>query len=152
MLAVFEHLKEPKELIKEWKKYNRLFYAIIVIAIIGSIAIYYISNLTLTILFLIILVSFPILFVFAKAVELSCLKRAVPVEKLSEGEWLYEDIIVGGKKIRANWEGVSADELRLIKKKYKKDVIVKEGIPFTPSFLLSFLCLLALFYRYRYWF
>jgi len=97
-------------------------------------------------------VSFPILFVFAKAVELSCLKRAVPVEKLSEGEWLYEDIIVGGKKIRANWEGVSADELRLIKKKYKKDVIVKEGIPFTPSFLLSFLCLLALFYRYRYWF
>ncbi len=152
-VLVFENFGDFKrEIRKEWNKYYKLFLIVIALAVVGFFAINYISNFTLAILLFLILLSFPLLFVFAKAVELSCLKRAVSPDKLTEGEWLYEDIKVGGKTIKASWDGVSAEELRLIKKRYKKDVIIKEGIPFTPSFLLSFLCLLIIFYRYRFWF
>ncbi len=152
-VLVFENLGDfKKEAMKEWKLFNKLFLIVLGIAIIGSLVIGYISNITLAILFFILLVLFPILFIFAKAVEESCLKRAVSPQNLTEGEWLYKDIKVGGKTIKASWNGVSAEELKLIKKKYNKDVIIKEGIPFTPSFLLSFLCLLILFWRYRGWF
>jgi len=152
-VLVFENLQDfKKEIIKEWKLYNKLFLIVFGIAIIGSLIIGYIANITLAFLFFILLILFPILFVFAKAVEESCLKRAVNPKNLTEGEWLYKDIIVAGRKIKASWDGVSEQELKLIKKKYKKDVIIKEGIPFTPSFLISFLCLLILFFRYRGWF
>jgi len=153
-VLVLENFKEfKKEIYKQIKKFGKLFLVAIITAVIGSILIYYISGSpSLAILFGIIIVLFPVLFIFAKAVEESGLKKWISPNKLTEGEWLYNDITVAGKRIKATWDGVSADELKLIKKKYKKDVLIKEGIPFTPSFLLAFACLLILFWNYRLWF
>lgn len=153
IVLVFENFSSFKKEVKiQWKSYRFLFLILLIAAILVSILIYFMVGITLALLFFIILLLFPILFIFAKAVEESCLKKEVFPEKLLEGEWLYHDIIVGGKKIKADWEGVSFDELKLIKKKYKKKVLIKEGIPFTPSFLLALVCLLILFWRYRIWF
>ncbi len=153
VVLVFENLSGfKKEIVKQWKSYNILFLILLFFAFAGAAIIYFVAGITLALIFGIVLILFPILFVFAKAVEESCLKKAVSPEKLGEGEWLYRDIVVGGKKIKASWEGVSSDELKLIRKKYRKKVWIKEGIPFTPSFLLAFACLLILFWRYRIWF
>lgn len=154
VVLVLGNFKEfKKEIIKQLKIYAKFFFIFVIVAIISSIIIYYVSlSISLALLFGIVVLLFPILFIFAKAVEESGLKKWVSPQKLTEGEWLYNDIIVAGKKIKATWDGVSADELRLIKKKYKKDILIKEGIPFTPSFLLAFVCLLILFWNFRIWF
>jgi hypothetical protein len=50
----------------------------------------------------------------------------------------------GGKKIASKRGGISKRELELIKEKYRRKVVIKIGIPFTPGFLIGFLLLLGL--------
>ena len=58
--------------------------------------------------------------------------------QLVEGDLLYRDIRIGRRTIKARWEGLSKEEIRLLKK-YKKKVKIREGIPFVPVFLLAFI-------------
>jgi hypothetical protein len=90
----------------------------------------------------VVVLLFPLLFIFAKAVEESCLIKELTSKQVTEGDWLYEDIVVHGKKIKANWDGLSKKDLELIKKYSKKKILIKQGIPFTPSFLFAFIGLL----------
>ena len=87
---------------------------------------------------------FPVLFIYSKAVEESCLVRKVSPKDITEGDWLYEDIYVNGRKIKKNWDGVSNKELALIRKKYRRKILIKYGVPFTPSFLIGLIGLLYL--------
>jgi len=149
VVLVLENFWEfRREIIKQTRTFKKFFLIAVVASVIGTVGIYFVSsNFSLGLLFGFVIILFPILFIFAKAVEESGLKKWVSPKKLTEGEWLYSDIKVAGKKIKATWDGVSAEELRLIKKKYKKDVLIREGIPFTPSFLLALICLLILFWK-----
>lgn len=151
-VLVLENLKNfSREFLRQWKAYSRLFLLFLAIAVIFAGLMFFI-NIVLGILLGLVFVSFPFLFVFAKSVEESCMKKYVSPEKLGEGEWLYKDIVVDGTKIKADWEGVSKEEIKLLRTKYKKDVLIKEGIPFTPGFLLAFIALLILLWRFRMWF
>ena len=67
---------------------------------------------------------------------------------LTEGEWLYEDIFVNGKKIRANWDGVTKRDLFLIREKYRRKILIKQGIPFTPGFLIGLAALIFIGVRF----
>jgi Flp pilus assembly protein protease CpaA len=86
----------------------------------------------------------PILYVFAKATEESCMKKDISPKILREGDLLYHDIKVGKMLIKAKWEGLSKEEIKLLKKKNKL-VLIKQGIAFGIVFLISLL-LLAYFY------
>ena len=88
----------------------------------------------------------------SKAVEYSCMIKAVSPKKVTEGDWLYDDIVVAGKKIKSSWHGVSKSQLVLIKSKARGKILIKFGIPFTPSFLFGFVGLLILIWRYGGWF
>lgn len=70
----------------------------------------------------------------------------VPVSVLTIGDWLVKSVKAGKKIIKPNWEGLSEEELRIIRKNVKGKVLVKYGLPFTPSFLIGFLAMLILFY------
>ena len=61
--------------------------------------------------------------------------RDISGEKLREGDWLVRDERVKGKIIKANWEGVSSEEVKMLRS--KKKVRIKEGIPFVPAFLVA---------------
>jgi len=78
--------------------------------------------------------------IFAKAIEEVCMIKKVNSKNLVEGDWLYKDVKVGKKLIRSKWDGLSKEEITLIRKT-KKQVLIKQGIPFTPVFLISFLIL-----------
>lgn len=80
----------------------------------------------------------PYFYVYLKAVDESCMVKHIKTKELSEGDWLYRDLKIGKKLIKAKWDGLSKEEIRLIRKKYKS-VIIKQGIPFTPAFLMAFL-------------
>jgi len=89
---------------------------------------------------------FPYFYIYLKAVENACLVKKVSVKELTIGDWLVKDVQVGNKVISSSWEGLSESDLNYIKKKYKKKVLIKNGIPFTPSFLIAFLVLIAIQY------
>jgi Flp pilus assembly protein protease CpaA len=104
-------------------------FAIAVGIILKSSLFYYIAALA---------VLSPLLLTFTKAVENSALIRLVPPEKLTEGDWLFKDVNIKGKIIKATFEGLSKSDIQLIKKS-KKPVIIKYGLPFVPVFLVAFM-------------
>lgn len=96
-------------------------------------------------LFGILFIVFPFLYVYAKSVDDVSMIKDIKVENLTEGDWLVDDINVGKKKIKAKWEGLSKKDIELIKKSYKF-VKIRQGIPFVPVFLISYLIFLWFFY------
>lgn len=83
----------------------------------------------------------PLLYVYSKAIENSCMIQELFTRQLTEGDWLYERVKVGKKVIKPYWEGLSSEELALLRK-YNKKVKIKTGIPFVPAFLIAFLALI----------
>jgi prepilin signal peptidase PulO-like enzyme (type II secretory pathway) len=87
------------------------------------------------------------LFLFVKVVEKTCMFKRLPPQRLTVGDWIAEDVVVDGKHIVGpkdlGIEKHQIEELLSLKSKGKIDtVLVKEGIPFVPSFLLAFLACL----------
>lgn len=97
--------------------------------------------------FAVLFFIFPFLYTYAKAVEEGIMVSYTDVSKITEGDWLYKDVKIGKKLIKAKWEGLSKDEIKLIKKKFKK-VKIKRGIPFVPVFLISFVAFLLLYFYF----
>jgi len=93
--------------------------------------------------FAIMIALFPFLYFYAKAIEENCMIKTVLARNLVEGDWLYEKIKVGSKIIKPYWEGLSEEEVSLLKKSNRK-IKVKEGIPFVPGFFFAFLALIYL--------
>lgn len=93
------------------------------------------------------LVIFPVggfyLLCFAKVVEENFFVRKIGVDKLVEGDWLAEELVVGGRVVVGKGKGLERQELRKLKELWRegklKRVLVKEGIPLVPSFFLSYL-------------
>ena len=84
------------------------------------------------------------LLIVVKTVEKVCMIKAVIPEKITEGDWIAEEVVVEGKRICGPKDlGIEKEQIKeLIKLKKQnkiKTVLVKYGIPFVPSFLLSFL-------------
>ncbi len=147
MVLVFKNKKKFfKEFSKQWQLFKKAFLITIVFCILWIIFILVLGELEFVFIGIIVLL-FPLLFMFAKAVEESCMVKMVNYDKVTLGDWLYKDIKIGKKKIKANWEGISESELELIKKTRKK-VLIKYGIPFTPAFLFAFLSLLVIAWAY----
>lgn len=86
----------------------------------------------------------PYIYVYAKSIDESCMVKKIKTAQLMEGDWLYQDVKIGKKFIKKSWDGLSKKDIREIKKRYKQ-IKIKQGIPFVPVFLISFL-LLVLFY------
>jgi len=82
-------------------------------------------------------IVFPLLYIFAKGLEDVSMIKTIKGVDLREGDWLFKDVTVGRKTIKANWDGLTEEEMKLMKN--LKKVKIKEGIPFSPAFLMAFL-------------
>ena len=151
VLVFINYERFSKKFVQQWQNYKKMFYIALGFALLWVVFVFLMSQTVLILIGLIVLL-FPVLFVFAKSVEEGCMIRAVRPSKVTEGDWLYEDIVVGGKKIKSNWNGVSSRELALIKNKCKRKILIKFGIPFTPAFLFGFIGLLFLIWRFGWFF
>ena len=80
----------------------------------------------------------PVLFVFGKAVENVVMVKSISAKDLREGDWLDEDIKIGRKVIKADWDGLSLEDIAVLKKRGRR-VKIKNGIPFVPAFFFGFL-------------
>ena len=90
-----------------------------------------------TIIFGIFLILMLFLYAYVKALDL-CMIKLVKFKDLQEGDWLEREIRVGKKIIKKSVHGLSKEDIKLLKR-FRKSVYIKEGIPFTPAFLLALL-------------
>jgi hypothetical protein len=86
---------------------------------------------------------FPYFYLFLKSVDESCMIKNVKVSELTPGDWLYKDVKIGRKTIKATWDGLSKEDI--LSMKSRKSVLIRRGIAFAPVFLIS-MVLLIVFY------
>ncbi|MBU2562608.1 MAG: prepilin peptidase [Nanoarchaeota archaeon] len=139
MVKDFKEFK--KEFLRNFKRYRKIMYLImffgIILMVLGVIE-------SLFFIFGILIFLLPYFYIYARAVDDACMIKKVPTSKLTEGDWLYKDVKVGRKLIEFNWSGLTKSEINLLGKKYKT-ILIRQGVPFTPVFLFSFLILLFLY-------
>jgi len=138
--------RESKKLlgIKRIIIYKKMLLATFVVGLVSFLLI---SDFTVRVLLLslilIALLSFYTL-IFVKAIEKSIMIQRVNPKKLTLGDWVAEDVKVGNNLIASPKDlGLEEKQLNKILKFYKerkiKSVLIKNGIPFVPSFLLAFI-------------
>lgn len=130
-----------KEFAIQLKKNKKILYCLMSIGLIIMLLGFVNSILFI---FGVLLFIIAYLYVFAKAIDESCMVKEVNTKNLSEGDWLYSDLKVGNKKIKATWDGLSKKDIVVIRKHYKK-IKIKQGIPFSPAFLISMVILFLLY-------
>ena len=78
--------------------------------------------------------------VISRTIEKTCMIKMLSVKKLTEGDWIVEDVLVDGKRICGPKDlGISEKQIKELHKLKVREVKVKEGIPFIPGFLLGYI-------------
>lgn len=124
-----------KEFSKQFKKNKKLTYLLILLA---SLFLVLGFNEPALLYFGVLVFVIPYLYVYTKAVDESCMVKKIKTSQLTEGDWLYKDVKVQKGKVKADWDGVSEEEIKQIKKNHK-EVLVRYGVQFSPVFLISLL-------------
>ncbi|MEX2017196.1 MAG: A24 family peptidase [Candidatus Pacearchaeota archaeon] len=92
-----------------------------------------------------LIILMPYLYIYTKSIENVSLIKIIKTSELTEGDWLYRDVRIGKKTITANWDGLTKNEINLIKKKHKF-IGIKRGIQFGPGFLIIFLIFIGFYF------
>ena len=140
---------------KFWKEYKKILLAknvirakkillismILPLVLLFFIKVYSVKILVLSLTFLVILTFY--LWIFIKAVEKSSMYKLIEPSKLTEGDWVVKDIFVDKKYICGPKDlGVDKRQIKKLIEFYKngkiKSILIKEGIPFVPTFLIAF--------------
>lgn len=148
----WESFKKNVDLILN-KKELKLIRTVAILFVMGLILLGIFSKAPFIRLFSFFFSVFIIFFfyvgVFMKAIENGCMIVNMKIEDLTEGEWIFEDVVIKGKTICGPKDlGIEKPQIEeLMKYKAKgliKTVKVKVGIPFVPCFLMGFLMALLL--------
>lgn len=81
--------------------------------------------------------------ILVKAVEQCCMLKVYDVSQLTEGDWIARPVKVDGRLVCGPKDlGVTKKQIAMLKKLKVRQVLVREGIPFVPSFLVAFVMML----------
>ena len=134
--------KQFKKLYSKHKKQRYLLLGLSIITLVTSFFVpgFYIKLTTIGFAFFILAMSYILIFV--QAIEDTAMKKLIPVQKLTEGDWIVKDILIDGKYICGPKDlGIDKKQIqKLVRLKRKgkiKKVLIKEGIPFVPGFFLA---------------
>jgi Flp pilus assembly protein protease CpaA len=135
ILLIRNKRKFAREFSRQFKSNKKLIYISIILGIVFLVLAFFES----IFLYLAILIFItPYLYLSAKSIDESCMVKRINPNNLTEGDWLYDDINLGKRNIKAKWGGLDKDEIVLLRKR-GKDVLIREGIPFSPVFLITYL-------------
>lgn len=141
-MGIYLSLRHFKKFRKEFgfqlRKNKKLIYPVLFLGLV--IMIFGFSENIFFILGVLIFIL-PYFYIYAKAVDESCMIRKIKTSQLTEGDWLYKNIKLGKRTIKAKWEGLRKEEIKQLRKKYKM-LLIRQGIPFSLVFLISFLILI----------
>jgi Flp pilus assembly protein protease CpaA len=142
--SVFIAAKNKKKLKSEASKNVRKNPALLItspILFLASLFILsrlnYLNSLTVSAI-AILFILVPWVWIYTKSLE-KCMTKIYPPSKLTEGDWLDSDVFLNKKiLVKKTVHGLSLKDIALIKK-HNLSVKIKEGIPFTPAFLIALL-------------
>lgn len=155
--SVFIAISKRKIFLKQWRKeakdplIAKMRYVILAIFAIIVIGIIFTQDTITRIILFLMIFMIGLLFytyLFVKAVEV-CMFKIVKPSELTEGDWIVNDIRYNGKYITGPKDlGISkvniAKLVKLQKQGKMKKVLIKNGIPFVPSFLIAMVLALLL--------
>jgi len=142
LVLVFKNPKKfRKEFLSRFKSNKKLFYFSMVIGLVLMLLSFNYFGFLFFGMFVFIL---PYLYFYAKSADEACMIKKISGNKLREGDWLYKEIRVGKKLIKASWEGVTKKEIMVLKN--KKNILIRQGIPFSPVFLIAFVILIWIWF------
>ncbi|MDP3989607.1 MAG: A24 family peptidase [archaeon] len=142
----FLAIKKRETFVKEWKekiKQQWIVHSIVMLLFVATLIFTFFYPTIWPLMF------FPpalfYLFLFVNAVEDSCFLQRKKISDVTEGDWLAEEVVVG-KEIIVTKRTIEKRHLQKLQKFYREkkltSVLIKEGVPFVPSFLLGFIVLL----------
>ncbi|MEW6063282.1 MAG: A24 family peptidase [Nanoarchaeota archaeon] len=113
-----------------------------IISSVAAVVISFIfSNMNVRILlylFAVFVLLFYVLFLFIKSVENIVMYKKINASNLTEGDWIAEKIIVNRRVVYVPEKmGITKKNIVLLKRLNVKNIVVKEGLPFVPSFLIA---------------
>lgn len=146
LLALKNKRRFLAELKKQLRSYASLRKFVMVAAVAGIVAIAAANDILvrLSVIVIVAALFFGLhLSIMAKAVEKACMLKKVSPLKLTEGDWVAKDVIIGGRRIAGPKDlGVEKRQIRqlisLYRSKKIRTVLVKEGVPFAPAFLIAY--------------
>ena len=135
----FKNVKRVNVELRKGFKESKLNFMIVAGLVVSILSFFNILFLP----FAVILVLAPPLFVFIRALEKVVLVKKIRGADLRVGDWLRDDVTVGGKKIKSSFYGISKEEVELLKN--RKEIYVKDGLPFAPVFCMALISSLFIF-------
>ena len=142
--SIFIVRKNKNQFQEETKKIFQSYRRILLISSSIFLILFFSSYFYALLLFFSFIFLIPWIYVYTKGLD-KCLLKLYSPEKLTEGDWLEKDIIINSKiKIKKTVHGLSLEDIKLLRK-YKKKVLIKEGIPFTPAFLFALIIMALVF-------
>ncbi|RMF55148.1 A24 family peptidase [Candidatus Woesearchaeota archaeon] len=138
-LNKFSALRESRNA----KRFRNIIFFCIVLILVSTLIMREKFYLMVSLVFSVFLIMIWLVWLLVKAIEESCMLKMVDPEQLTEGDWIVKDIIIDKKRVCGPKDlGISKDQIKqlIAFKKQKKisKVLIKEGIPFVPSFLFGF--------------
>ncbi len=148
IVLIFKNFRKfKKEFAKQFKQMKTLFTISLFLALFFIILGFSDSFM---VYFGILIFIIPYFYASAKSLDEVCMIKKISAKNLTEGDWLYKDVKVGNRIIKKSWDGLTKEEINLLKK--EKYVLVRQGIPFSPAFLIAFLVLIYFwFFRSGIW-
>ena len=150
--AVFSIFRNRKKFVEEFKKSiknkkvilsKRAVFILFIILILVGLFIQ--DNLVKLMMFYVAIVSVLTfyLWISIKAVENVSMLKYVKPQQLTEGDWIAKDVKVDGKYITGPKDlGIEKKKIKKLIEFYKrgkvKRILIKEGIPFVPSFFAAY--------------
>jgi Flp pilus assembly protein protease CpaA len=140
VLCLKNFTKFRKEFSNQFKKNKKFVIGVLSISIVFLL----LGFVNILFLFFGLFLSFTyFLFLYSKTIDEVCMVRQIQTNHLREGDWLYSDLKIGRNVIKANWDGLTKWDIEKIRKKFRK-IKIRQGIPFSPNFLISFIIFMLL--------
>lgn len=135
--------KNKKKFVKELKFLFRKTKYFILISTAAAAILFLLTTYNIMFLAPGIFLLIPIVYIYTKAVD-KCMRVLTPASKLTEGDWIERDIKLKNYIVKKTVHGLSLKDIQMLKK-YKKQILVKQGVPFVPAFLLALIITLFVF-------
>lgn len=143
-LAIKNHKKFSREfnlLVKNYtSKIDFKFFLYYIIPTILVFILILIVNHLLSVIFVIFIVSLIFIYIFIKAVENSSMYKLINMKELEEGDWVVNQIKIKNRIIyKPKLLGVTKQDIIKLQKSNIKKILIKDGLPFVPAFLVGFI-------------
>ncbi|MBD3164313.1 hypothetical protein GF323_03870 [Candidatus Woesearchaeota archaeon] len=143
-------IREFKKIVKNDKVRKIRILGVVFLALTALLLFAFMSFLSLALFSLAVMGFLSIyLWLLIKAVENSSMYKLVKPAELTEGDWIAKEVKYNGKVITGPQDlGIDKKKIGRLKRLYRqkkiKKILIKEGIPFVPSFLVGWVMTLLI--------